>query len=326
MVTLKDIAKKANVSVMTVSRVVNGNYSKVSSETAEKVQNIIQELGYVPNYTARSLISKKTNIIAIILRKESAPDDPYNAKMLAGIISYLQDHHYFSMVVGLDNFDDITRHLRSWHAAGAIFLGLFEDDVIKIKEAHQMPLVFTDSYHDLNGISNVGIDDFGGGLLAAEHFINKGHSKLAMSTFALDESPICQARYNGFKAGLEKHHLVLTEEKLFNNLYAKDVVDRLILTDATGIFVTADLLALEIINELQHRGYKVPEDYSVIGFDNLPHGIYASPKLTTIAQDIDEKAKAACKILLNNIENKLPSEHQTLQVSLVQRDSVSTLF
>lgn len=326
MVTLKDIAKLANVSVMTVSRVVNGNYSKVSAETAEKIQKIIDECGYVPNYSARSLISKKTNIIAIILRKESRPDDPYNAKMLAGIIPYLQENDYYSMVVGLDNFDEVRRHLRSWHAAGAIFLGLFEEDVIKIKDEHQIPLVFTDSYHDLPDISNVGIDDYHGGEIAAEHFIENGHKELAMATYAIDESPICNARFRGYKDALAKHGLNLDDDNIYNNHSAEHVVDKLTKSKATGIFITADILALDIINELQSRGYHVPNDYSVIGFDNLPHGNYASPKLTTISQNIEEKAKVACEILLNNIDNKLPAKKYKLDVSLEKRESVKSLL
>lgn len=325
MVTLKDIAKLANVSVMTVSRVVNGNQTKVSAETAEKIQKIIDEYGYVPNYSARSLISKKTNIIAVILRKESLLDDPYNAKMLASIIPYLQKNNYYSMVVGLDNFAEIRHHLRSWHAAGAIFLGLFEDDVKKIKDEHQIPLVFTDSYQDLPDISNVGIDDHHGGQLAAQHFIDHGHQILAIAGYEINKSPVINARYKGFLETMNENHLMLSDDHIYNNHCAENIVDKLIQSTVTAIFITADTLALEVISELQKKGYDVPDDYSIIGFDDLPYGKYASPKLTTISQDIDKKAKVACEILLNNIANEGPTKKYKLDVNLKKRSSVQSL-
>jgi len=323
MVTLKDIAKKANVSVMTVSRVVNGNYSKVSKATAEKIQTIIDDLGYVPNYSARSLSSKKTNIVAIILRSDSMPDDPYNAKMLTTIIPYLQERGYFSMVVGLDSFDQVNKHLKAWHAAGAIFLGLFEEDVLSIKKEHEIPLIFTDSYHETY-ISNVGIDDFKGGYLAGKHFIDNGHTKLAFATYGLDKSPISQARFKGFKSALKEAGLTLDDSLIMNDHIDEHIANQLIKSDATGIFITADKLALDLINVLQARDYNVPKDYSVIGFDNLPYGLYASPQLTTISQDISVKATIACDMLLKNINTGSNPEKVTLDVKLEKRQSVKS--
>ncbi|WP_240842198.1 LacI family DNA-binding transcriptional regulator [Acidaminobacter sp. JC074] len=322
MVTLKDIAKKAGVSVMTVSRVVNGNQSKVSAKTAKRINKIIDELGYVPNYSARSLISKKTNIIAIILRKDSKPDNPYNARMLSGIIPFLQEKGYYSMVVGLDNFKEVSRHLKSWHAAGAIFLGLFEDDVLSIQDEHDIPLIFTDSYNNLDTITNVGIDDYKGGCLAAQHFISKGHTKVGLATYAIDHSPISKARFQGFTDTLKKHHIEINDEHIYNDHSPEHIVEKALKTDITGLFITADILALDVMEILKEKGHLVPDRMSIIGFDDLPYGKYSSPRLTTIQQDIDEKAKVACDLLLNNMDQKLPSKNYIIDVKLQIRDSV----
>lgn len=325
MITLKDIAKKAGVSVMTVSRVVNGNHSKVSAQTAERIQKIVDEMGYVPNYSARSLISKKTNIVAIILRKDSKPDDPYNAKMLAEIIPFLQDKGYFSMVVCLDAFEEVNQYLRSWHAAGAIFLGLFEEDILKIKKEHQIPLIFTDSYYDIPGVINVGINDYLGGQLAASHFIDMGHKTFAFASYALNNSPITQARWLGFSESLQEHGYKVEPNMVMTDHSPEHIVDKLIKSKVTSVFITADILALDVMAELKKRHLSVPDDISIIGFDNLPHGLYADPGLTTIAQDISKKAKVACNLLLENMENTLPGQHAILDVDLIQRQTVKLM-
>lgn len=325
MIRLKDIAEKAGVSTMTVSRVVNGNTSKVSKATAKRIQKILDEEGYVPNFSARSLISKRTNIIAIILRKDSKPDDPYNASMLASIIPYLQENGFFSMVVCIDEFEEVNQYLKAWHATGAIFIGLFEHDIEKIKKGHAIPLIFTDSYQETLNISNVGIDDYKGGQLAAKHLIDNHHKIMAFATYALDNSPVSKARHKGFVDILNQNQLTLTEDLIYNDHSAEHVVEKLIKSKATALFATTDILALNIITELKRKGYAVPQDYSVIGFDNLPHGEFACPQLTTIGQDIDAKGKAACEMLIQSLDRKLLNRRQVMDVFLVNRQSVKSI-
>ena len=176
MVTLKDIAREAGVSVMTVSRVVNGQLSKVSEENIKKIQEIIKKRGYVPNSTARSLSAKASNIISVIVQGSGNElINPYNATMVGEIVPYVQEKGYYLMLHFIDNYDDITQRLRAWNARGAIFIGTFDHDVKKIQQDNRIPLVFTDSYSSVRQIINIGIDDYKGGVLAAKHFINKGH-------------------------------------------------------------------------------------------------------------------------------------------------------
>ena len=132
MVTLKDIAKEAGVSVMTVSNIVNGNYTKVSKETTEHVQKIISQMGYVPNASARSLAKSKTNIIAIIMRGEENENpmlNPYYSAMVGAMIRKIQQHGYYAMVNIMKSHQDILQSLRTWNVDGAIFLGLFDDEI-----------------------------------------------------------------------------------------------------------------------------------------------------------------------------------------------------
>ncbi len=328
MITLKDIAEKANVSVMTVSRVVNGNYSKVSKETAKKIQAIIEESGYVPNYSARSLSSRNSHIIAIITKKEDALSDPYNSKMLASIIPILQKNGYYTMVACLNDFKDVTQHLHAWKAEGAIFLGLFEEDVMKIKENNQIPLIFTDSYSTVQQITNIGIDDYKGGVLAAKHLLECGHRSFAFVGIALEHSSVSQKRLKGFMDTINAADISISEEHILYDqdpaVLAKKIVQ--FKTPVTAIFTTADILALNIMDQLIINAYKVPDDYSFIGFDNLPISYYVTPKLTTIAQDIEQKAQLICETLLRHIDDPhLPCEKITLDVELAKRNSVKNI-
>ncbi len=329
MTTLKDIAKKANVSTMTVSRVVNGNYKKVSMKTKNKILKIIEETGYVPNYSARSLSSNNSKIIAIITKTSIELNDPYTSKLLASVVPLLQEMGYFTMLAYLDDFNAIKKQLKAWNVEGAIFLGLFEEDLLFINDDNNIPMMFTDSYSKHPRINNVGIDDYKGGVLAANHFISKGHKHFAFVSVALNHSGVTQTRMIGFKDTLKNHGYALDDYAILNNMSYKDFADRLIDLGYphTAIFVTADIIAVNTMQELISRGYSLPKDYSFIGFDNMPISKFTNPTLTTITQDINLKAEQICTLLINKINNPaLLSNKVTLDVSLVERNSVANLI
>lgn len=329
MVTLKDIALKANVSTMTVSRVVNGQTSKVSKKTADRITKIIEETGYVPNNSARNLSSKNSRIITIFLQSENENiSDPYTSKMLATIIPKLQKKNYYTMLAFLNNFQDITHYIRTWNVAGAIFLGVYDDDIIKIKE-NQIPLIFTDSYSPVRQITNIGIDDYKGGVLAANHFIDNGHTSFAFIGMAIEHSGVTKNRLNGFRDTLQSNGFSLDDNSIIGfNDNCDEIADRIInlKNTHTAIFCTADQLAINLMDTLIKRGYNIPNDFSFIGFDNLPISYYVTPKLTTISQDIDQKSTLACDTLLKHIEEKsLLAINITLDVQLIDRDSVKKI-
>ncbi|OPJ61179.1 LacI family DNA-binding transcriptional regulator [Clostridium oryzae] len=329
MITLKDIAREAGVSVMTVSRVINGNQSKVSEETTQKVLAIIKKSGYVPNSSARSLSSKNSRIVSIIMRGEgSSLKDSYNSIMLGNITQYAQQHGYYVMLHFIDDYHDITRRLNTWNVDGAIFLGTFDNDMLQIQETNQIPLVFIDSYSPVRQVINVGIDDYKGGVLAAKYFIEHGHRDLAFLSFNIKSSGVCKHRLEGFKDTIENAGLTLKPEHILETDDNTHLAEKILnfKEPVTAIFTTSDMLAIRLINEMTDRNIKVPEDYSVIGFDDLPFCRYITPKLTTISQDIDRKAELASNILFRHINNHdLPTESTVLDVQLVERNSVKSI-
>ncbi|MBQ7839699.1 MAG: LacI family DNA-binding transcriptional regulator [Lachnospiraceae bacterium] len=328
MVTLKDIAKEAGVSVMTVSRVVNQRYSEVSEENIAKIQEIIKKLGYIPNSSARSLSSKSSRIISVIINGTHNPlSSPYNALMLGQIVLGVQERGYNTMVHFTDEYSEVTKHLHSWKAEGAIFLGTFEESIRQIQEDNKIPLIFTDSYTTIRQVNNIGIDDYKGGVLAAEHFIKNGHTNFAFISPHLHMSQVIQQRLAGFEDALKKAGFGLPADCIFEPyLTAEEKIDALCSNTAvpTAVFAATDTCATETIAALKKKGYRVPEDYSVIGFDDLDICKNIEPTLTTISQNIKLKAKYVLNVLFDHLQNHdLPTQNVILDVELVERDSVA---
>ncbi len=329
MITLKDIAKEAGVSIMTVSRVINQKYSEVSDENIEKINSIIHRLGYVPNSSARSLSSKSSRIISIIIQGDhNALEWPYNSSMLGYIISQVQQRGYNTMVHFISEYADIITHLQSWRAEGAIFLGVFDAYIKQIQDSNRIPLVFTDCYSSVRQLINIGIDDYKGGFLAARHFIENGHRDFAFVTLHTAMSQLIQQRLKGFRDTIEKAGFHLDEDHIIEPWNMDETIQKLctMKRPPTAIFAAADNTAVELVDRMKQKGCRVPEDFSVIGFDNLPMSGYISPRLTTISQDIMKKAHFAIDILFRHINDPdLPMQSIILDVELIDRESVQNL-
>lgn len=329
MVTLKDIAAEAGVSVMTVSRVVNGKFSKVSDSNIHKIQSIIEKRGYVPSQSARSLSSHASRIIAVIVQGDAtAMEYPYNAALIGRICLHIQEHNYSSMLYYAFDYRDITKRLRSWYVEGAIFLGMFDQNMRQIREDNQIPLVFTDSYSSERQITNVGIDDYKGGELAARYFLEMGHRRMGFVGGFFNSSSVVRQRLHGFEHALEEAGFPLEEECILTDIPETETLSQLCRGEnpVTAFFVPADVNALRLIGILTSMGLRVPEDCSIIGFDDIYFAAYSSPGLTTVRQDIGKKSRLAADLLFRHIEDpKAPAENITLDVQIVERASVRRL-
>jgi LacI family transcriptional regulator len=326
MITLKDIAQEANVSVMTVSRVINGVPSRVSDEKRALIQEIVKRVGYVPNSSARSLSSRSSKLVAVLV-KDDLIESPYGSQMVGHIGPCIQQRDYSPLLYIVKDYAYITKQLRSWDVDGAVFLGLFDSDLMRIQADHQIPLVFTDSYSPQ--ITNVGIDDEKGGALAAEHIASFGHREIVFVGHGSDDSPVLNARLKGFSRTLEAKGIPLPTERILPDaLPSGEVLKKFCSGSApvTAFFATSDYLALKLISALRGVGVRTPEDCSVMGYDNLEFGAISSPPLTTISQNIKQKAVLAADLLFERIENKdTPAQNITLDVELVARGSVTQL-
>lgn len=334
MVTLKDIAEKAGVSSMTVSRVMNGKTGTVSQQTSERIKKIAQEMGYVPNSSARALASRSSRLIAALLQEydeERNPlEDSYTSCFLGELALQIKKEGYDLMLHYVKDYSEITYSLKSWNVAGAVFIGMFDESIRKLQEDNHIPLIFTDSYSSIRSITNVGIDDYRGGELAAEHFLKNGHRNVAFYGPEVLDNGVVMHRLRGFVSVLREAGISLPQEN-FINLGVKDlgeVLARLCSgkNPVTGIFTTADNCAYQIYSEAYRKGLRIPEDLSVIGFDDLSMSRLVTPPLTTVRQDIKKKALVTCDLLMKNINAAdSPSENIVLNVELSERKSVRRL-
>lgn len=333
---LKTIAKEAGVSTATVSNVINGNHHKVSDETIAKVQKIIEKNNYQPNATARSLASRESKIIGVVIpnigEEESFSVSPYNTQLLALLENYIRKEGYFMMMRCVGACKEILPMFASWNVDGMILLGVLQDEVEEIRKQFKVPTVYIDTYADNLKITNVGIDDYKGGYLAARYLLGKGHKKIAFVGPDVKSAGVIQQRYQGFYDACAKEGIEVTPDCIFrvNTTYQDGIIagEKIGILDAgfTAVVATSDVVALGVMNGLRLCGMSVPNDVSVIGFDNLPECNYSVPQLTTISQDVNQKANLAGKYLFDMIrQNEKIIVNKRIDIEIIERQSVRDL-
>ena len=333
---LKDIAKLAGVSTATVSNVLNGNTSKVSAVTKERIEKIIKEVDYKPNAMARSLAKKESRMIGLVVPYIGPDEDffmnPYYARMVAALERYVRSKEYYLMLRCVPDCRQVIPQLSSWNVDGVFFLGVVESDVKGIISALDAPVVFLDTYTKEKNIVHVGLDDYKGGYLSARYLIGKGHKRIALACPDYKGTGVVRERYLGFKKACEEAKIEFTED----DIYRTDTVYKgaiLVGNDIalsgkgyTAVATMSDIVAFGLIEGIKQCGFSVPDDISVIGFDNLAEGEYVYPKLTTISQDINEKANAAGRGMFEILEgNKDYTADIQLPVQIIERQTVRQL-
>lgn len=318
--TIKDVAKKANVSISTVSRVINKR-GYVHEDTRKLIEKSIAELGFVPNQLARSLTNRSSKIIAVIVPHIG----PYfYGELLEAIESQAQSNGYKIMFFNVQ--DDPERELEyirffeQYNIEGIIVASNFQN-MSKLDEI-KVPIITIDHILDEN-IPSITADSVKAGELAAKKLIAGGSKNLAVfrgPSFLMTTIE----RTLGFNKVLAKHKLhadvfdfdlVHPDAKLIEQvLRANPHID--------GIFAYSDTIALVISSILQRLGRKVPEDVQIIGYDNTPFVEWIQPSLTTISQPISLLGKQAFINLTRLIRgDELPTLHEVMEVELIERKS-----
>ncbi len=330
---LKTIAEKAGVSTATVSNVVNGNFHKVSDKTRIKVQKIIEENDYKPNAMAKGLASKESKIIGLVIPnvEESGNfgENPYDVQMIALLENYIRKQGYYLMLRCVGRCRESIPLFSSWNVDGMIFFGTFKSEVEDIQKDLHVPAVFFDTYPEELEIANVGIDDYQAGYLSARYLLGKGHRNIAFVGPSHEIPGVIQERYKGFQDACREQGVEVPEENIFevDTLFSNGVaVGQRIAASGKGITavsVMTDTVALGVMEGLRLCGISVPDDISVIGFDDLVEGNVSSPKLTTISQHPERKVNEAGDILFQMIrEGKQMVINKKIDVEIIERQSV----
>lgn len=339
MVTIKDIAAATGVSATTVSNVINGKAGRVSAQTIDKINTAIKELGYVPNMSAKSLVSKSSKVIGFVNHVSTNKDsnfmeDPFLSKFIGILEQVLREHDYFLMLRTVETPEEFHAFLRNWNLDGLFLAGIFKDNFFDAiaSHSHNLPIVLVDSYVHQNNICNVGLDDFGGSKMATKYLIDRGHRKIAFASLHIKDGGVLMERFLGYKAALTEASIPFDNSLVFecgmdleNTRHAAEVLSQR--PDVTGLITTADFLAANLMNNLHKLGIRIPDDISVVGFDDLNICNITTPQLTTVHQDMDLKGRTAVKFMLQLLEHKIPNPYEiSLPTSIVERESVRSIF
>lgn len=314
-ISINDVARTANVSIATVSNVINGK-GRVSVLTEKRVRKVIEQLGYSPNLLARNLKTNQSGLIGLVVptvKPGRLKDNPFYWDLLAGIEEFARDRNFHIILSGFDETEESFSFVKERQLDGLIIVGARERSsaIERILELG-IPFVFVDNYLRNPELYQVSLDDRLGGWLATKHLLELGHKKIAV---LIGDIPlenihhygVLQERWFGYRTALEEagieydaaFMLRLPTSVEGGYLAAEWLKEH---RDVTAIFSFSDIAAMGILKGLKEHGRKVPTEVSVIGFDDLYVSAYTNPPLTTVSQNIVVKGMAAAQLLFNQME------------------------
>ncbi|MDN3593435.1 LacI family DNA-binding transcriptional regulator [Zunongwangia endophytica] len=331
-ITLKDLAKELDLSASTISRAL-GNHPAISEATTKLVQKKAEELGFTPNSIASSFRKKKTQSIGIIVPRI---DIYFHSLVISGIEDYAYKKGYnvsiFQSKDSLKREQEITKILQNKMVEGLIVCLTIETDTydhFKKFKRLGIPLVFYDRVPKDQDVNSIIINDFEASYKATEHLIEKGCKRIAHIA-GNQFTPIFKARYEGYKAALQKHHIkqdpnLIGFTKNLNYeegvLQAKHFLQQASIPD--GIFCANDYTAVSALQVFKKAGIDIPEDTAIIGFSNYPISQVIEPHITTVNDRAFTMGKEAAKLCIRLIEDEQESVKETIsiQTELIIRES-----
>ena len=328
--TILDVADRAGVSKSTVSNVIRGVVG-VSDETRRKVDSAIKQLGYRPNILARQLVQQRTNILGVVVGDLA---NPFYAEMAKSVERQASARGYTAMFCNTEGDSESEfagiEMLLAQRVAGIVFLA-FSGDSRTMRETHQhdVPAVFLSCHERWGDV--VAVDDELGGRLATRHLLECGHRRLAFLSIPELADSSDQARFEGClkEAGAvsvkriswspeaDRTEIDGVESKLRGAFTGPERI--------TGVFASNDLAAIDLMDFADSAGLRVPDDLSIVGFDDVPMAALARIGLTTVAQPRDELARRGIDTMIGRIEGSVKGKPTTtfVPVKLVQRRSTA---
>jgi len=325
--TIRDVARKARVSIATVSRVINNSPHQVGRETREKVLRAVQELDYRPNALAQGLIMKRSMTVGIIIPDIS---NPYYAEIVRGIQDAADRAGYAIVLQNTDRKKDkiirCIQVLRDKKADGIIFSGGIihgYETLSALGELNSRVVVI--GRHEVD-FPAVRVDNIGGATQAIQHLVDLGHERISfingpeMSTTSID-------RQRGYKNALAQNNLPFERELVKRGnltpesgyMAVKEVLQ--LRNRPTGVFTSNDLMAFGAICGARELGLKVPDDLAVVGFDNIPLCTYFDPPLSTVEIPMYEIGLSAMEMLMDLINQSEFDRYKIFKTRLIKRRS-----
>lgn len=337
MSTIKHIARRAGVSVTTVSNVLHGKTAKVSPAVRDRVRAILAEENYAPNQGAVMLAGKKSRIIGVILFMEprsgsTAIEDPFVSTLIGTLESEISRGGYFMMLRSTSDKDEVLKLVATWKLAGLVILCAPSEVSSAIRRSVAAPVVFIDCYFadDGQAYHSIRLDDEGGGFEMTRYLLSAGHERVAFLANSSTAPGVDSARFAGFnrahrERGFEPddHRLIVIPRarELRIELYRSLVIEPY---PFTALFFSADFYAAEAEDYLSGLGVEIPRRLSIAGFDDNLLSRLSRPRLTTVHQDVEEKGRRAAELLMRLVRKEPEGSLETsLPVRLELRDSVA---
>ncbi|SDB94071.1 transcriptional regulator, LacI family [Pelagirhabdus alkalitolerans] len=327
-VTIYDVAREANVSMATVSRVVNGN-PNVKPATRKKVLNTIEELGYRPNAVARGLASKKTTTVGVIIPDISSI---FFSELARGIDDIANMYKYNIILSNSDqNVDkeiNLINTMLEKQVDGIVFMGgRITDEHIQQFKTSPVPIALAATVDPKETTPSVNIDYEKAGYEATELLIENGHKHPAFVT-GVEETPANELKYQGYKRALESNQQTVNDEVVIRGdlTYTSGIeaVEQLLQhkEHPTAIFVASDEMALGVIHGIQDKGLRVPEDIEVVGFDNTRLATMVRPTLSTVVQPMYDIGAVAMRLLTKYMnKEEVTDSNVILPHQIIERNS-----
>jgi LacI family transcriptional regulator len=330
-VTIVEVAKRAKVSLGTVSRVMNNN-AHVSPETRERVSSIIQDMGYIANRQARSLKGMKTDVIGVLV-----PDlaTSYIGEILHGIDSELALNQFELMLftthrAAIKEANYVANMVQGMVDGLLLVLPRTPSNYIGSLEKSKFPYVLIDHQGMGNPCAAVGSTNWQGGYNATEYLVKLGHKRIGFITGSMDLR-CSEDRLKGYRSALRTHHIPEDETLIYEGDFLQmngytGASALLNLPEApTAIFASNDVMAMGVMDAVRDRNLRIPDDVSVIGFDNIHQSALVYPPLTTVHQPLEQMGRVATQMLLNMLKNpKNDVGRIELPTELIIRSSTST--
>lgn len=334
--TIKEIAEIANVSVATVSRVFNNKSKGVGDETRKRILDLIEQYNYQPSAVAKGLVTKKSNIIGLII-----PDmtNPFYPRLAKGVEDEAHERGYHIILCDGNNSEEkeasYLDFLNEHYVTGIIynnFNNISKKILNKILNS-SLPFVSIDSKLEVPGCKSVYLDNQKAMYDLIQYLVDMGHKQIGFITGPADSYSTAE-RYKGYIKALEENKIVIDETLIVKGNYVLEegysAMEKLLERNVniTAVACCNDLMAIGAMEKLKNEGIKVPEDISLVGFDNIDMTRVVTPKLTTIAQPSYEMGKESARMIIDMIEGKSKenSDYKIFKSSLIIRESVKKIF
>lgn len=314
-ITIRDVAKKAGVSVSTVSRAFN-NYSDISEATRKTILKIGNELGYKPNIIAKSLGSNRHFRLGILVENYET-SGIMNSLVFEILMSFRNEASRQGYEIVLltttsesQKTESLTKLFSEKQLDGAFIMGLrTTDEYFKELANIRFPCVIFDANVKNDMVSSIGVDNLKGSFLAVEHLIKLGHKKIAFIN-GHKEAVVSYERLDGYFLALNRYGINIDRDLIqngdFSDIVAEKAIEQLLSNkkEFTAVYCASDLMAVGAINMLNNLGYIIPDEVSVVGFDDIYLAQCMKPKLTTIRQNKEKIGESAANILINLVSGQ----------------------